>query len=123
MHAGGLIRAIHVAAAALVVVGAIVAAARPALARRYEWAFWTAILVLVITGIGNFAAIGGAQGARWTSLFRAKLLVILTLLLVGGARVIVHALEAPASTLRAAYGVTGALAAAALTIGLVIAHG
>jgi len=122
MHAGGLIRSAHVAAAGLVVLGAIVATRRPALARRYEWIFWAAALVLVVTGLGNLATLGGAAGGAWRSRFGWKLALVAILLLGSGLRLVLVLGDAPPRLARLAYASTATLAALIVSLGLVIAH-
>lgn len=112
----------HVVAALVVVAGAILAAARPALSRRYEWVFWGAALVLVVTGIGNLGSLGPLRAGVWGIGFRAKLLLVLALLLLSAARVLARAQEAPARLLRVGNVASALLGAATLTLGLVIAH-
>lgn len=117
-----MIRAVHVAAAVLVVGGALAVAWRPMLARRFEWLFWGAALALVITGLGNLASLGGLPGGAWRARFSWKLVAVAALLFLSAARVLLVQLDAPARSLRAAYVGSALLAATTLVLGLVIAH-
>lgn len=79
------IRTVHVLAMALLVGGAagLWAAARRtpddlhALATGYEWLFWAALGVLVLTGVGNLGALGAPGPAtRWGQVLLAKLALV-----------------------------------------------
>ena len=68
------------------------------LAQTYEWIFWAAIGVAVMTGVGNLGAFGdrlpGAQ-TRWGTTFSVKLLLVLALAFLSIPRtLIVATLEA-----------------------------
>ncbi len=134
------VRAVHVLAAA-VAVGAPVALflvirAGPAqqvveslMGRAERWQ-WTALGVLVATGVGNLAALGEAipdTGTAWGQMFFAKLGFVLLLLVVSAVRTFVIAGESmatvPANRLAAWYGVTAAAGLAVLLLAVVLAHG
>ncbi|MFB6224730.1 MAG: CopD family protein [Haloarcula sp.] len=55
-------------------------------ATRFEWLFWTAVVVLVLTGVGNLGALGPpGPSTDWGRVFSLKL--VLVLCLVGGSAV------------------------------------
>lgn len=147
-----VIRTVHVLAVALAVGGAVLVwgfvrvgarSARPsngsqvlALARTYEWVFWGAFGLLVVTGVGNlgsFAPGVPAPGTRWGTVLLAKLVVILGLLVLSVPRTLAvcrHGNGEPnlagpdgLARLRQAYGATAVALVAVLALAMVLAHG
>jgi putative copper export protein len=103
-------------------------------ARSYEWVFWSAVGLLVVTGIGNLGMIAPAvpvPASRWGRAFTAKLLGLIGLLVLsfGRASVLVgwetgRLRARPAHrALRLGYGLTALLAVGLLAIAEVLAHG
>lgn len=134
------IRALHVIGMALLLGGAAGAwfvvredLADPlGVALRYEWLFWGAFGVMVVTGVGNLAAVGAPGPATdWGRVFLVKILVVLafvvgsllrTLAVVrvkndGGSR------EGMGRWTRRVYGVTTATLLVIVVLGEVLAHG
>lgn len=146
-----VIRTVHVVAMALAVGGAVLTwgilreatrSTRPTegvkvvvLARTYEWVFWGAFGLLVMTGVGNLGSIAPAvpaPGTRWGTVLLVKLLVILALLALSVPRTLAvcrHGGGAPQAgpdgldRLRQAYGVTAVALLAVVVLAMVIAHG
>lgn len=84
-----MVRWTHFVAMGTVLGGAVVVAVsdRPpaTLVRRYEYLFWVAIGLVVVTGIGNigqFTPRVPEFGSRWSQLFTLKLFGILGLLVI-----------------------------------------
>jgi hypothetical protein len=66
-------------------------------AERYEWIFWGAIGLQVMTGVGNLAAFGDAlpaAGSTWGTKLAVKLLAVLALAVLSVPRTLVVALTA-----------------------------
>lgn len=87
------IRWIHLVALAILLGGALVMwlADHPPidLARRYEYLFWLAIGLVVVSGVGNVGLLtGGVPGfsTLWGRLFSLKLLAVLGLVVVSVVR-------------------------------------
>lgn len=123
-----VIRLVHVLAAALVVGGAALLAARASRegARSYEWVFWGSLMALALTGVGNLGALGEvlpAPGSAWGARFAAKLGAVALLVLVSPLRTLLVLRDAPARTLRFAHAATALLAATTLALGVTLAHG
>jgi hypothetical protein len=101
------------------------------LALRYEQAFWAAIGVLVMTGIGNLGAFGVSllePGTAWGTTLITKLWLVAALIVVSLPRSLVVALLASGARretvdLRAVYSVTAATFAAIVALAVVLAHG
>ncbi|TME71086.1 MAG: hypothetical protein E6H89_12015 [Chloroflexi bacterium] len=140
------IRWVHVAAMATAFGGAITVlalATRPAgdpasavlsVAIRYEWMFWAAAGVLVMTGIGNLAAFGAdlsGPSTPWGSTLMLKLGSVLALVILSLPRTLAVARmsQAAGSTasavvwLRNLYGATTAAFAVILGLAVWLAHG
>ena len=104
-------------------------------ARGYEWAFWTAIGLLVLTGMGNAGAFAGhlpTPETVWGRKFVAKLFGVLGLILVSFLRTCLVAQGAvqgvrfgsPArQMIGGAYAATAFLGVAVITLALSLAHG
>lgn len=123
-------RWLHVLALAVVFGGAVVlgvAAEVPsASARRYEYAFWVALGVLVLTGVGNVGALAptvpGASTA-WGRQFTLKLLSVLLFVLFSLVRTgVVTSGQTDAIVARAWYAVTAAWVAIVIGLGVMLAH-
>lgn len=122
------VRAAHVLAQGVLLGGALAVwalagrgEARDA-ARLYEWAFWAAAGVSVLTGVGNAAVHGlrGGLGTTWGALFAVKLALVLAGLAVAAYRTLALA---HGRVWRAGYGLTALGVAAATVMGSVMAHG
>lgn len=102
------------------------------IAAIYERAFWAAVGVLVMTGIGNAAAFGSdlpAPGSSWGAAFMAKLFGVAALALLSVPRTvaIVH-LRAAATAdagapLARLYGATAIVLVAILAVAVWLTHG
>lgn len=130
------IRTAHVLAMALLVGGAagLWAAARRtpddlhALATGYEWLFWAALGVLVLTGVGNLGALGAPGPAtRWGQVLLAKLALVTAFVLGSAVRSLAVARTDRATPLAAwgerAYGLTTVTLLALVVLAEVLAHG
>ena len=140
------IRWAHVAAMATAFGGAITVlaqATRPAgdpasavlsVAIRYEWMFWAAAGVLVMTGIGNLAAFGAdlsAPSTPWGTTLALKLGSVLALVILSLPRTLAvarmsHAAGTTPPTivrLRNLYGATTGAFAVILGLAIWLAHG
>lgn len=120
-----MVRAVHVLSAAFVVGGAILAAGAHSrsTAKAYEWAFWGAFALLLLTGIGNLGALGAglpSPASGWGRRFWGKLSLVAAIALVAGWRVLL--LSTGRST-RAAHVATALLASGALVMGVWLSHG
>ena len=102
------------------------------LARRYEWAFWAALGVVVVTGVGNLGALGAPGPATdWGRILLVKLAVVLAVVVGSAVRTmaVVRAGDAGVrdSTsgvlARRIYGVTTAALLAVVVLAEVLAHG
>jgi uncharacterized membrane protein len=105
-------------------------------ARGYEWAFWTAIGVLVLTGVGNAGALAGhlpTPETLWGRKFLAKLFGAVLLLLVSLVRTCLVSQSGRVESARpggpeaqmigGGYAVSAFLAVAVLTLAVSLAHG
>jgi putative copper export protein len=100
-------------------------------ARGYEWLFWAAAGVLVMTGVGNLGAFGSGlpePDTRWGTTLVVKLSSVFVLIVLSVPRTLaVGALvrERPATARRLGffYGVTAAALALILGIAILLAHG
>ena len=141
------IRWLHVAAMATAFGGALTVlalATRPradsasavlAVANRYEWLFWAAAGILVMTGIGNLAAFGAAllgPSTDWGATLTLKLGLVLLLIVVSLPRTLavarISALvggdrHESITALRNLYGGTTAAFAVILALAVWLAHG
>lgn len=133
------VRALHVLAMAGVVGGAAAAwhgcrsgSVGVAAAGRYERAFWAAMGVLVLTGVGNLGAIGAPGPATaWGRTLLAKLLLVVAVVCGSAVRtlVVVRAGNAGADraavrrTLARAYGATTGVLVIVVILAEVLAHG
>lgn len=100
-----------------------------AAATTYEVAFWGALGVLVVTGVGNLGALAPAiPRGRWGIAFLAKLGLLLTVL-VGSAvrtatvRAASDAATPPTTTLERGYALTTLALIAVVALAAVMAHG
>ena len=144
-----LIRSVHVLGMALLLGGAVTtwAAVRfgtspdsgygrfpVRVAATYEWLFWGALGVLVLTGVGNLGALAPGipgPGTGWGAVFAVKLAVVVGLLLGSAARTLAVARVAasatagtpPADRLRLAYAATAGYLLFLLALAEVLAHG
>lgn len=138
------IRWLHVAAMATAFGGAVsvlTLAMRPggasssaivAVAVRYEWIFWAAAGILVMTGIGNLAAFGVgllAPSTSWGTTLVLKLGSVLALVFVSLPRTLAVARLGASSgmggimTLRNLYAMTTGAFAVILALAVWLAHG
>jgi putative copper export protein len=141
------VRWLHVAAMATAFGGALTVfalSARPAaddanavaaVALRYEWVFWAAAGVLVMTGIGNLAAFGvGLSGpsTNWGVTLLVKLGSVLALIVLSLPRTLAVArlggsagpiTSGAVVRLRNLYGATAGAFAAILALAVWLAHG
>ena len=104
------------------------------MAIRYEWMFWAAAGVLVMTGIGNLAAFGAdlsAPSTPWGTTLALKLGSVLALVILSLPRTLAvarmsHAAGTTPPTivrLRNLYGATTAAFAVILGLAIWLAHG
>lgn len=103
---------------------------RQAVAAGYEWLFWGAMGVMVMTGVGNLGALApGLPGPEtsWGTTFTVKVVTILGVLV--GSVVRTLAVTRPADAERnpqwcqRAYGVTALALVGLLILAEVLAHG
>ena len=99
-----------------------------ALATGYEWVFWGAVGVVVVTGVGNLGAVGApGPETRWGAIFFGKLLVVVGFVLGSVVRTVAVARldGAPvrAAFCRRAYGATTGVLLALVVLAEVLAHG
>ena len=144
-----LVRWVHVASMAFLLGGALLlcglslrGGALPAAERarllvfvagRYEFYFWLALGLIVITGIGNLGALGLAlpgPGTVWGARFVVKLALVLLFVPLSLVRTLLiagldspHRAFDPAGMLRNIYGGTAAYAIAILFMAVSLAHG
>lgn len=105
------------------------------LARQYEWAFWAALGVLVLTGVGNLGALGVPGPATdWGQILLVKLLVVGAIVCGSAVRTLavvragerVNDMDDPAAlqqTLAHTYGITVSVLLAIVVLAEVLAHG
>jgi len=133
------VRTLHVLGMAVLVGGAAgvwIAARRSIgdrtdIARSYEWAFWAALGVMLVTGIGNLGALGAPGPATdWGQLLLAKLSLVTVLVLASMVRTlaVVRTDETVSPTRLAAfheraYGLTTLALLALVVLAEVLAHG
>ncbi|WP_132061360.1 CopD family protein [Halorussus amylolyticus] len=139
------IRTIHLLAMAVVLGGAVAtwqfcrrsevsAATALAVAAGYERAFWAAVGLLVVTGVGNLGSIAPhvpIAETEWGTVFVLKLLALVGFLAVSQVRTLaVHRLrladsgsEGGRRMLRVSYGATAVWLAAIVVTAGVLAHG
>lgn len=113
--------------------------------RAYEWLFWTAVGVVVLTGVGNAGTVAPAlatPASAWSRTFSLKLLAVTGLLVGSTVRtLVVVALDGPGEsapdgpgesasgddrrgrTVRLGYVATGWYLAGLVALGEVLAHG
>lgn len=102
-----------------------------ALARRFEWLFWAALGLVVLTGVGNLGAVGvPSPGTDQGTVLAGKLLVVLALVAGSAVRtfVVVRAGDRRRPTgwqrlAGRAYGATGLVVLGLVVLGEVLAHG
>ncbi len=99
-------------------------------AERYEWVFWAAVGLQVMTGVGNLGAFGDslpAPGSAWGLKLTIKLLAVLALAAFSVPRTIAVAVMATgtprASLLQVLYGTTTAYTLGILGLAVWLAHG
>ncbi|SFR99320.1 Copper resistance protein D [Halomicrobium zhouii] len=103
------------------------------LASGYEWAFWGALGVMVVTGVGNLGALGApGPETRWGSILLVKLAVVAAFVLGSLVRTVAVArMDAwsdragvtNAPFYRRAYGATTVVLLALVVLAEVLAHG
>lgn len=147
---GLIIRWLHVLGMALVLGGAVLIwgylryFAQPMNSRReqsaleiaqaYEWVFWGAIGVLVMTGVGNLGALAPAippPETQWGLILTIKLLAVLVFLVLSAVRLFVlqeHRIKANQTegdrrVLEFGYGLTAVYAIGILVLAEVLVHG
>ena len=145
-----VVRTLHVLGLALLLGGAagvLLAVRTPksdplALAVGYEWLFWPVLGVMVVTGVGNLAAVGAPGPATdWGATFTAKLGLVLLFVLGSLLRTVtvvrmsgeakgkppLGAVRSRERALRRwtrrAYGATAGLLVVLVVLGEVLAHG
>jgi uncharacterized membrane protein len=142
-----LVRLIHVLAVALLVGGAVMTwlavvraedrrSVRTALdvAAAYEWLFWGAAGLVVMTGVGNLGTLAPrvpGPGTAWGGTFAVKLLVVIALLAFSAARTVLVRLVASRADaaweatrpLGPTYAVTAIVLVVVLALAEVLAHG
>lgn len=100
-------------------------------AERYEWIFWGAIGLQVMTGVGNLGAFGDAlpaPGSAWATKLTVKLLAVLAFAVLSVPRTFVVATMAAEGRalprlLPALYGATTAYVVLILGLAVWLAHG
>jgi hypothetical protein len=100
-------------------------------AERYEWIFWGAIGLQVMTGVGNLGAFGDAvpaPGSAWGTKLVVKLLAVLALAVLSVPRTLVVAVMAAEGrplprVLPALYAGTTAYVVGILGLAVWLAHG
>jgi hypothetical protein len=100
-------------------------------AERYEWIFWAAIGVQVMTGVGNLGAFGDAlpqPGSGWGTKLIVKLVAVLALAILSVPRTLAVVAMAGDSTpqpglLRALYGGTTTIVVGIAGRAVWLAHG
>jgi hypothetical protein len=120
--------AIHLLAMAVMVGGSAVLALAPpgrAGALRYEWAFWTAAGLAILTGVGNLGLRGALAPAdtAWGEAFQLKLASAALLLLFSFGRCVVILRGSSMASTRTAYAATVGVAALTAVLGVGIADG
>jgi hypothetical protein len=109
------------------------------LAGPYEWAFWGALGVMVVTGVGNLGALGApGPGTRWGTVLLVKLTVVAAFVLGSLVRTAAVARlardddsggggdsagSATTTFVRRAYGATTGALLALVVLAEVLAHG
>ncbi|MFC6862058.1 CopD family protein [Halomicroarcula sp. GCM10025817] len=102
------------------------------LARRYEWGFWAALGVLVVTGVGNLGAVGAPGPATaWGRTFLVKLVLVLAVVVGSAVRTlaVVHVTDDPSAgavqspVVGRLYGATTVALVAVVVLAEVLAHG
>jgi putative copper export protein len=147
-----LVRFVHVGAVSFLLGGALLIAllflflrSRPTndagdgvlleLVKVYEWAFWAAVAMVVITGLGNLGRFGEGlpePGSEWGQDLMLKLLLVLAFLMVSLVRTFSVALvmlqdagsqfESCSSGLARLYWLTAALLGGVLASAVALAH-
>jgi putative copper export protein len=133
------VRTLHVLTMAVLVGGTLAvwygyrteAVTDPSLARRYEWSFWAALGVLVVTGVGNLGAVGAPGPATaWGRTFLVKLVLVLAVVVGSAVRTlaVVHVTDDPAGAVQSPvvgrlYGATTVALVAVVVLAEVLAHG
>lgn len=134
------VRAVHVLAMAVLLGGAaftwngLRVAGGDAIRQAvdYEWVFWGAIGVVLVTGVGNLGAIGAPGPAtRWGTVFVPKLLVVLVLvvgsfvrtLLVLGLRSTDEPSGRATDALRRSYALTAGVLVLIVAVAEVLVYG
>jgi len=100
-------------------------------AERYEWIFWAAIGVQVMTGVGNLGAFGDAlppSDSAWGTKLIVKLVAVLTLAILSVPRTIAVVAMAGDNAprprlLSALYGGTTVMVVAIAGLAVWLAHG
>jgi uncharacterized membrane protein len=105
------------------------------LVKVYEWAFWAAVAMVVITGLGNLGRFGEGPpepGSEWGQDLMLKLLLVLSFLMVSLVRTFSVALvllqdagprlESCFNVLPRLYWLTAALLAGVLASAVALAH-
>ena len=129
-------RTIHVVATAVILGGSLTLAIAASTctgqiwlgeaARRYEWVFWVAASLIVVTGVGNVAARGQdlpTPDRGWGFAFQLKLLTVGLLLAISFGRTLLVTLDARPALLTRAYGATAAVGTLVLIAAAGLAHG
>lgn len=104
------------------------------IAQAYEWVFWGAIGVLVMTGIGNLGALAPhlpSPQTRWGAVLTSKLLALIVFLVLSAVRLFVlheqriktGLTERDQRVLQYLYGLTAGYVMVLLALAEVLAHG
>lgn len=104
------------------------------IAQAYEWVFWGAIGVLVMTGVGNLGALAPSippPETRWGLILTIKLLAVLVFLVLSAVRLFVlhehrskaNQTEGDRRVLQCGYGLTAVYVIGILLLAEVLAHG
>lgn len=135
------IRTLHVVTMAMLVGGSVAvwdgyrsdAVAGLTAARRYEWLFWGAVGILVVTGVGNLGSLGAPGPATdWGRTLLVKLSLVVaflcgsvvrTLAVVRAGAVDGSGRTALRRPLARAYGATSAVLLAIVVLAEALAHG
>ncbi|MFC7046640.1 CopD family protein [Halobacteriaceae archaeon GCM10025711] len=111
--------------------GPLDGAAAGRVAEAYEWLFWGALGLLVMTGVGNLGALAPAvpgPDTRWGVVLAGKLLLVVGFLVGSLVRTLVVRRADPSASrhvavMRRGYAVTALVLVGVLALAEVLAHG
>lgn len=133
-----LVRLVHVGGMAVLLGGAVLAWAQSrsgadalTTATVYEWLFWGALGLVVLTGVGNLGAMGSAipgPASDWGAVLAVKLAAVVGLLAGSLVRTLAVARwraadGPPGDRLGATYGATAGYLLVLVALAEVLAHG